>query len=340
MRPILLQGHERSLNQIKFNKDGDILFSVAKDKVLCAWFSANGERLGTYHGHQGALWTVDVSPDSLLVATGAADNTVRLWNVQTGECVKVWEFPTAVKRVEFSADGSQLLAVTEKRMGFLGTIVVLDIRYGDGEGNDLDDQTDEPSLKITCEDSKATVAGWSYLARYIIAGHEDGSVSQYDAKSGEQLLNVQAHEFDSIITDIQFSADRTYFITASKDKSAKLMSCRDLSILKTYVADTPLNTAAITGKKDYVILGGGQAAMDVTTTSARQGKFEARFYHKIFEDEIGRVRGHFGPLNTIAVHPAGTSYASGGEDGYVRVHHFDKPYFDFMYEVEREQMRK
>jgi len=27
--------------------------------------------------------------------------------------------------------------------------------------------------------------------------------------------------------------------------------------------------------------------MDVTTTSARQGKFEARFYHKIFEDEIG-----------------------------------------------------
>jgi translation initiation factor 3 subunit I len=36
--------------------------------------------------------------------------------------------------------------------------------------------------------------------------------------------------------------------------------------------------------------------MDVTTTSARQGKFEARFYHKIFEDEIGRVRGHFGPL--------------------------------------------
>ena len=52
----------------------------------------------------------------------------------------------------------------------------------------------------------------------------------------------------------------------------------------------------MTPKKDYVILGGGQAAMDVTTTSARQGKFEARFYHKIFETEVGRVRGHFGPL--------------------------------------------
>ncbi|KAL1989457.1 hypothetical protein VTN49DRAFT_7268 [Thermomyces lanuginosus] len=340
MRPILLAGHERSLNQIRYNRDGDLLFSVSKDKIICVWYSANGERLGTYSGHQGAIWSVDVSPNTVLVASGAADNTVRLWNARTGECVKTWNFPTAVKRVEFSPDGSRLLAVTEKRMGYLGTIVVFDIRYGDGEGNNLDDQAEEPTLRITCEESKATVAGWTYLGKYIIAGHEDGSVSQYDPKTGEQLANVQAHEFDSQVNDIQFSPDRTYFITASQDKTAKILSSRNLAVLKTYVADTALYTAAITPKKDYVILGGGQAASEVTTTHARQGKFEARFYHKIFEDEIGRVKGHFGPLNTIAVHPAGTGYASGGEDGYIRIHHFDKPYFDFMYEVEREQMKR
>lgn len=77
----------------------------------------------------------------------------------------------------------------------------------------------------------------------------------------------------------------------------QLVNARDLEVMKTYVADTPLNSASITPKKDFVILGGGQAAMDVTTTSTRQGKFEARFYHKIFEEEIGRVRGHFGPLS-------------------------------------------
>ncbi|KAI5291122.1 translation initiation factor eIF3 subunit [Ascosphaera aggregata] len=335
MRPILLSGHERSLNQIKYNSDGDLLFSVSKDKVLCVWYSANGERLGTYTGHLGTIWTVDVSPNTVLVASGSADNTVRLWNVKTGEQVKVWELPTAIKRVEFSPDGRRLLAVTEKRMGYQGTITVFDVNY---EG-DFTNQTDEPSLKILCEESKATVAGWSSFGRQIIAGHENGSVSQYDAKSGDQIRNVQVHEFDCLISDIQFAKDRTYFITASKDKTAKIISTRDLEILKTYVADTPLNSAAITPRKDFVILGGGQAAMDVTTTSARQGKFEARFYHMIFEDEIGRVRGHFGPLNTIAVHPAGTGYASGSEDGYVRIHHFDKPYFDFMYEVEREQMR-
>jgi len=121
------------------------------------------------------------------------------------------------------------------------------------------------------------------------------------------------------------------------DRLLQLISAPDLKVMKNYVTDTPLNTAAITPVKDYVILGGGQAAMDVTTTSARQGKFEARVFHKIFEEEIGRVRGHFGPLNYISVHPQGLGYCSGGEDGYVRVHHFDRPYFDFMYEVEREQ---
>jgi len=331
MRPILLQGHERALTQIKYNRDGDIIFSTAKDQHICAWFAHNGERLGTYHGHQGALWTVDVDPTSTLIASGAADNTVRLWDIKSGKCLKVWDFNTAVKRVEFNEDGSQLLAVTEKRMGFLGTIVVLDINL-DPEA----EQSDEKAMVITCEESKATVAGWSYMSKYIIAGHEDGTVSQYDAKTGEQLDNVQVHDVDALITDLQWSTDRTYFITASKDKTAKLINARDLEVMKTYVTDTPLNSASITPKKDFVILGGGQAAMDVTTTSARQGKFEARFYHKIFEEEIGRVRGHFGPLNTVAVDPTGKGYASGGEDGYVRVHQFDKGYFDFTYEVERQ----
>ncbi|KAK3682138.1 WD40-repeat-containing domain protein [Podospora appendiculata] len=335
MRPILLAGHERALAQIKYNVDGDLIFSVSKDQQICAWFAHNGERLGTYHGHQGAIWTVDVDPTSTIIASGSADNTIRLWDIKSGKCLKTWEFPTAVKRVEFNEDGTKLLGVTEKRMGHLGTIVVLDVVVDVNA-----EQNDEKVLTIVCDESKATVAGWSYLSKYIIAGHEDGSVSQYDAKTGDLNFNIAIHELDSAITDLQWAPDRTYFITASKDKTAKLITADDLRVLKTYVSDTPLNSATITPKKDFVVLGGGQAAMDVTRTSARQGKFEARFYHKIFEDEIGRVRGHFGPLNYVAADPTGKGYASGSEDGYVRVHQFDKGYYDFVYEVERERQRE
>lgn len=41
-------------------------------------------------------------------------------------------------------------------------------------------------------------------------------------QSGEQLDSTQAHEPDLQVTDLQWSPDRTYFITASKDKTAKV----------------------------------------------------------------------------------------------------------------------
>ncbi|KAK3113214.1 translation initiation factor eIF3 subunit [Teratosphaeriaceae sp. CCFEE 6253] len=337
MRPILLSGHERALTQVKFSKEGDLLFSVSKDHVVCAWYSANGERFGAYKGHQGALWTVDVDPTTTFLATGGADNTMRLWEIKTGKELKQWEFQTSIRRCEFSEDGRQLLGVTEKRTGQLSQVFVYDIAL-DVEAT----QTEEPSLHITVDElPRVTVAGFSFLSRYIITGHENGSVAQWDGKTGELIKEEFPHDDGMAVTDLQWSADRTYFITASKDKTAKLIDSTTLEVLKTYVADTPLNSAAITPEPtNYVILGGGQAAMDVTTTSARQGKFEARFYHKIFEEEIGRVRGHFGPLNYVAVSPDGKCYCSGGEDGYVRVHHFDPPYYDFKFEVEKERERE
>lgn len=157
--------------------------------------------------------------------SGSADNTVKLWEVRTGRCIKTWNFNTAVKRVEFNETGTQVLAVTEQRMGFLGSIVVLDINQ-DLEG----EQSDDFAMTITCQDSKPTVAGWSYLSRYIIAGHEDGTISQFDGKSGELIFNTPVHEMATdnagkvltTINDLQWAPDRTYFITASKDKTAKV----------------------------------------------------------------------------------------------------------------------
>jgi translation initiation factor 3 subunit I len=166
-----------TLTSLRYNADGDIIFSVSKDHIICAWFSANGERLGTYHGHQGALWTVDIDPTTTLLASGGADNTMRLWEVKTGKLLKTWDFPTAIKRVEFSSDGRQLLAVMEKRSGHLGAIYVYDIN-----SDPTAEQSSEHSLRIVCDESKATVAGFSYLSKYIIAGHEDGTISQYDGK--------------------------------------------------------------------------------------------------------------------------------------------------------------
>ena len=58
-----------------------------------------------------------------------------------------------------------------------------------------------------------------------------------------------------------------------------------------------------------VVLGGGQEAREVTTMTTKAGKFNARFYHLVFEEEIGWVKGHFGPINSLAFHPDSKSWA-------------------------------
>ena len=59
-----MKGHERPLTFLKYNRDGDLLFSCAKDHNPTVWFADNGERLGTYRGHNGAVWCCDVSSKS------------------------------------------------------------------------------------------------------------------------------------------------------------------------------------------------------------------------------------------------------------------------------------
>merc|ERR1711988_1710077 len=74
-----------------------------------------------------------------------------------------------------------------------------------------------------------------------------------------------------------------------------------------------------------IIVGGGQSAESITV-DASQGKFETLFFQLIYEDCFGKVRGHFGPINTVAMNPDGQSFCSGSIDGFVRLHHFDYKY--------------
>ena len=39
--------------------------------------------------------------------------------------------------------------------------------------------------------------------------------------------------------------------------------------------------------------------MSVTTTSGKSGKFETKFFHLVYEEEFGIVKGHFGPINRL-----------------------------------------
>jgi len=172
----------------------------------------------------------------------------------------------------------------------------------------------------------ATNIVWLNLNEALFVTFDNGSIRLYDPVTGDELDEFFPHE--KKINRVSFNQDKTLFITSSDDFTAKLYDVVDLRHLKTYNTDRPVNDAVISETKDHILLGGGQDAMSVTTTSGKVGKFETRFFHLVYEEEFGCVKGHFGPINALAINPNGRSYASGAEDGYIRLHHFDKSYLD------------
>ena len=177
MHPILLMGHTRALTKIKFNFDGDLLFSVSKDPQPSVWYSESGERLGTFDGHQGAIWDLDVSIDSKFLLTASGDNSCRLWDVYTGKELFKFNTKTAVRSVMFSHGCKQAVFVTDATMGQVSTLHVVNLHL-----DDLAKQTEKVDFQIVVKGAKATTAKWGKLNKTIITGHEDGTVSVYDGK--------------------------------------------------------------------------------------------------------------------------------------------------------------
>ncbi|KAH7975536.1 hypothetical protein HPB52_003032 [Rhipicephalus sanguineus] len=287
-KPLMLHGHERAITQIKYNREGDLLFSCAKDHSPNVYYSLNGERLGNFIGHAGAVWCIDVNWDSTKVISGAGDNTCRVWDLERGVNINTIDTATAVRTCMFSFSGRMLMYSTDKAMGRFCEIHIVDM----ADRRQMEGQ--DSAMVIPVNQSKVTSALWWHYDDGILSAHEDGTLATWDIKSGMQLNQIKGHNLT--INDL-------HFIEVGKHLTSE------------------------------VVLGGGQEAMDVTTSSVKAGKFDARFFHLIFEEEFGRVKDHFGPINSVAFHPDGKSYSSGGEDGYVRVHYFDPSYFDFQVEV-------
>lgn len=329
MKPLLLQGHERAITQIKYNREGDLLFTAAKDSKPNVWWALNGERLGTFNGHGGVVWCIDVNWHSTAVITGGGDSSCRLWDCESGKEIGTINTNSSVRTCAFSYSANQAAYSTDKAMKQPCEVFIIDTRNVDDSSH-----IHSPILKWEVNDHKVTSVLWGSLDEVLITGHENGEIRQWDLRTGKKLHSIKEHV--GSINDMQMSRDNTMFVTASKDHTAKLFDSSSLELLKEYQTERPVNSAAISPILDHVVLGGGQDAMDVTTTSTRHGKFDSRFFHMVFEEEFGRVKGHFGPINSLVFHPDGKSYASGGEDGFTRLHTFDQSYFDYSFDYSRD----
>jgi len=333
MEIISLQ-HHQPITDLKYNAEGDILFTCDKSMGIGnvnAWWAHNGERIGTYNGHTGAVFSLDVDAKSSRLITGSADCTARLWNVATGRQIKEWDKEVTVSGARFSFGDQKLMFLTANIRGRNSAIEIITCP------EDIRDSVSQAKMESETRDDKITTAVWGYLNETIISGHSDGSITVYDTETGTILSRTQFH--NSSIPTIKSDNYGLSIITASKNGESKLIDTRDMQVIQTYDVGRPINCAAISPKMEHVILGGGESAENVTLLSTTSKSFTIRFYHAIYGDEMGSVHGHFGPVNTLSFNPTGRSFASGGEDGQVVIRHFPSSYTNRTYD-ERENTRQ
>ena len=249
-----------------------------------------------------------------------------MWRCETGECIHTFTHLGPVRGAAWAEGGQMFATISDPFVEHNAKISVFDVPHKHNQP-----YSDTPRLEIDLpkENSKRinpTNIVWMPLNEIIMVCFDNGAIRLYDPVTGDEMEDFIAHE--KKINRIYFNKDKTLFITSSADCTAKLWDAVDFKHLKTYKTDRPVNDAVISETKDHILLGGGQEAMSVTTTSGKVGKFETRFFHLVYEEEFASVKGHFGPINALAINPNGRSYASGAEDGYVRLHFFDKTYLD------------
>ncbi|XP_022774689.1 ribosome biogenesis protein BOP1 homolog isoform X2 [Durio zibethinus] len=55
-----------------------------------------------YRGHEGAVLSISVEPSGQWIASGSKDGTVRIWEVETSRCLRVWQVGEAVQHVAWN----------------------------------------------------------------------------------------------------------------------------------------------------------------------------------------------------------------------------------------------
>ena len=104
---------------------------------------------------------------------------------------------------------------------------------------------------------------WSGLDDLLLTGHDNGDLVQWDVKTGKKLKMSSDH--GKTITDMQTSKDGSMLITSSKDCTSMLFDADNLTPMKKYVTERPVNSASLSPIFDHVVLGGGQVWIKSTS---------------------------------------------------------------------------
>lgn len=336
LKKSMLQGHTRPVTWLTWNRDGNLLFTCGKDKKVCVWSFPEGECLGNYEGHGGAVWACSVTADSRWLVSGGADQNVIVWEAGDSRELARVELPGVCRFVEWASTGGEQWSFATVHNKFGSNPPAITVFRFNGE-------TIEQQLRIDKGlPGPSTQVRWGLADELLASAHENGELIFWRADTGVEVRRLKAHE--APISKIDFSVDRLLVATASTDMKIKVWDLGadgcDGTLIFEALTDRALNAvalgplltrAAATGPEEErprhcsVIAAGGQDIRDVALTKGTENEFDTLLFRTgaTSLEADGAAKGHFGPVHTVAFRSDGNAMASGSEDGCVRLHLFN-----------------
>jgi serine-threonine kinase receptor-associated protein len=286
---IICPGHSRPVPDLEFSKptdDGYFLISSCLDGKPMLREGGTGDWIGTFAGHKGAVWCARLNSTATQAVTASADFTACLWDTISGDELKSFKHSHIVKCSIFSKDGKSIITGGHEKK-----LRLWDLEKG-VESHLMTGHTGPISYVSLCADDNLVVS----------AGSDETGIKIWDKRTKKVVKELST---DSKITSLSISNDETV-LSSTSGKDVQFWDAKSFELIKKHEMPREQSCVAYHPKLKRFITG-SSTDLWLYVYNFDTGK------------EIISHKGHHGPVRCVAFSPNGDAYASGSEDGTIRI---------------------
>ena len=275
---IHIMSHSEPIRYSSFSPDGKYIFTESYDKSIKIWSVETGLCVHTLSVSCEELSSPLLSPDGRNLITksyessdcfnGESHDCVRLWSVETGECLMILQHDDDINLYKFTPDGKYILtgSLRDVRLWSVETrecIMIYDIGCvihefsPDGKYILISSGGNIELWSVETGDCSNTIkqnvldARFTQDGKCIVAESYDGSIKIWSVETGECLFNFE--ESDIRLRFDMFSPDGKYFITQSDDNILKLWSIENGNCLYIMKHESFVKSVSFSPDGNYIL---------------------------------------------------------------------------------------